>query len=50
MRYLCLVAMLVPPWNVLWWTVGLVLYTFARATGDDDASGDGFLYVVLSLR
>lgn len=48
MRFLCLAAMLIPPWNIFWWVVGLTIYIVTRTTGDDDASGDNnFLYLVL---
>lgn len=46
MRFLCLAAMLIPPWNIFWWVVGLVIYGVTRLS-DDDASGDGFLHIVL---
>jgi|GEM_PF-3379382 len=40
------VAMCVPPWNVMWWTVGSVLY-FARMQKNDPPSSEGFTKYVL---
>lgn len=45
-RGLVIAAMVTPPWNVFWWTVGGIAYV-VTGMAKSDASGDGALGIVL---
>jgi len=46
-QVLAIAAMVTPPWNIFWWTVGGIVYTVSGAA-KSDVSGDGALGMVLA--
>lgn len=45
--FLVILAFIIPPYNIIMWIIGYCLYSHAKKTGMNDASGDMALRLVL---